>query len=119
MDRGASKTPTTLTKMIANEWKPGTRIRDQSSQTEQVGVGFQTSDFGSQVNRSSAINVEVQIDMGARMHAWDVESQVNQNSLMNIREQADIGLQTAFPDFESHSNLNSASYVEVMEVIEL
>ncbi len=57
--------------------------------------------------------------MGPRMHAWDVESQVNQNSLMNIREQADMGLQTAFSDFESHSNLNSASYVEVMEVIEL
>ncbi len=104
--------------MIAKEWKRGTQIHDRSSQTEQVRVGFQTSDFGSQVNRSSATNVEVQIDMGARMHAWDVESQVKKNSLMNIREQADIGLQTVFSDFGSHSNLNSASYVEVMEVIE-
>ncbi len=127
MGRGASKTPNKsirkrgeiFTKLIAKEWKRRTLIHDQSSQTEQVRVGFQTSDFGSQVNRSSATSVEVQIDMGARMHVWDVESQVNQNSPMNIREQADMGLRTAFSDFEPHSNLNSASYVEVMEVIEL
>ncbi len=123
MGQGASKTPNKsirkcgeiFQKLIAKEWKRRALIRDQSSQTEQVEVGYKTSDFGSQLNRSSSRNVEVQV----RMDAWDVESQVNLNSPMNIREQEDMGLQIAFSDAESHSNLNSASYVEVMEVIEL
>ncbi|MCP3663150.1 MAG: hypothetical protein GY696_11750 [Gammaproteobacteria bacterium] len=96
MDRGAPKTLNKsirkrgeiVLKLIAMEWKRKTLIRNRSSQTDLVEVGYKTSDSGSQVNRSSATNVEVQIDMGAGRHALGVESQVNQNSPMNIREQA-------------------------------